>query len=135
MRLLCLGVGDAFSARHYSSCFALESQGRWLLVDCPHPIRKIVREGALAAGVPLDVAQLDGVVLTHLHGDHVSGLEVLAYYFRYKLNRCLPLFTHPEVARLLWSGVLTGSMAWAIERPGTAPKERRLEDFFELHLF
>jgi ribonuclease BN (tRNA processing enzyme) len=134
MRLLCLGVGDAFSARHYSSCFALECRGRWLLVDCPHPIRKIVREASLAASVPLDVSQLDAVVLTHLHGDHVSGLEVLAYYFRYKLNRRLPLYTHPEVARLLWPGVLTGSMAWAIDRPGAPARERRLEDFFELHL-
>jgi ribonuclease BN (tRNA processing enzyme) len=137
MRLLCLGVGDAFSARHYSSCFALESAaspGRWLLVDCPHPIRKIVREASLAANVPLDVSQLDAVALTHLHGDHVSGLEVLAYYFRYKLNRRLPLYTHPEVARLLWSGVLTGSMAWAVDRPGEPARARHLEDFFDLHL-
>jgi ribonuclease BN (tRNA processing enzyme) len=131
LRLLCLGIGDAFSARHYSTCFALESDGRWILVDCPHPIRKIVREGALAAGAPLDVAQLDAVVLTHLHGDHVSGLEVLAYYFRYVLDRRVTLYTHPDVARLLWPGVLTGSMAWAIEAAGAPPRQRQFEEFFD----
>src|SRR5262245_22637894 len=73
LRLLCLGVGDAFSALHYSSCFALESDSRWLLVDCPHPIRKIAREGAHAAGVAFELAQIDALILTHLHGDHVSG--------------------------------------------------------------
>src|SRR5258708_3755013 len=66
LRLLCLGVGDAFSALHYSSCFALESDSRWLLVDCPHPIRKIAREGAHTAGVAFDLAHIDALVLSHL---------------------------------------------------------------------
>src|SRR3970282_1499137 len=46
-----LGVGDAFTAIYYTSCMALESGGRWILVDCPHPIRKILREGGAAARV------------------------------------------------------------------------------------
>src|ERR1043165_5101489 len=44
LRFLVLGVGDAFSARYYSSCFAVEFEGRWLLIDCPHPIRKMMRD-------------------------------------------------------------------------------------------
>ena len=43
LRLLTLGVGDVFSARHYSTSFAVESNGHWLLVDCPHPMRKMLR--------------------------------------------------------------------------------------------
>jgi ribonuclease BN (tRNA processing enzyme) len=135
LRLLCLGNGDAFSALYYSTCFALESGGHWILVDCPHPIRKIVREGSLAAKTPLDVSQLEAVVLTHLHGDHVSGLEGLAYYFRFILGRKLTLWTHPDVAASLWPGVLSGSMAWVIEQPGGAPRPRRLDEFIDLHLF
>ncbi len=134
LRLLCLGVGDAFSALHYSSCFALESGGRWLLVDCPHPIRKIIREGAAAANVPFDVSQIDAILLTHLHGDHVSGLECLGYYFRYILGRSLVVYTHPDVAQSLWRGVLSGSMEWATEKAGAAPRHRSLDDFFELRL-
>ena len=30
LRLLTLGVGDAFSRFHYSTCFALEAEGSWL---------------------------------------------------------------------------------------------------------
>jgi ribonuclease BN (tRNA processing enzyme) len=134
LRLLCLGVGDAFAARHYSSCFALESEGRWLLVDCPHPIRKVVREGALGAGVDFDVSKIEAVALTHLHGDHVSGLEGLGYYFRYILNRRLIVYAHATVADRLWNHVLAGSMEWVIEQAGAAPQRRTIDEFIELRL-
>src|SRR6516162_4406626 len=90
-RLLPLGVGDAFSARHYSSCLALEADGEWLLVDCPHPIRKLMYEGSAAAGTVLDVAQVRAVVLTHLHADHASGLEGIGFYARFILGRSIPV--------------------------------------------
>ncbi len=131
-RLLPLGVGDAFSARHYSSCFALHAAGEWLQVDCPHPIRKLLREGTAAAGVALDVPQLLGVVLTHLHADHASGIEGLAFYYRFVLNRRLRVITPPEVAADLWDRHLAGSMEWSLQRPGEPPARRTLEEFIEL---
>ena len=48
--MIPLGVGDAFTALHYSTSVALECDGVWLLIDCPHPIQKMIREGALASG-------------------------------------------------------------------------------------
>ena len=132
LRLLTLGVGDAFSALYYSSCFALEAQGQWLLVDCPHPIRKIVREGACAAGLSLDVDRIDAMILTHLHGDHASGVEGLAFYFRYVLGRKLRLITHPEVAAQLWTGHLAGGMEWSLRETGEPPVRRKLDEFLEV---
>ena len=72
MRLLCLGNGDAFSSLYYSTCFALESGERWLLVDCPHPIRKIVREGAAAAKVNFDVSLIDAIESTETAIDRID---------------------------------------------------------------
>ena len=91
LEVLVLGVGDAFSALHYSTCLALRAEGQWLLVDCPHPIRKILRESSLRAGLELDVGDLAGVVVTHLHADHASGLEGLGYFGFFALGRKLPL--------------------------------------------
>jgi len=116
MRLLSLGVGNAFSALYYSSCFALEAGGHWLLVDCPHPIRKLTREASKSAGLKLDVDQFDGVVLTHLHADHASGVEGLAYYFRYCVEKKPTLVAHPDVAAGAWPRHLDG----------------KLEDFFDV---
>ncbi len=132
MRMLALGVGNAFSALYYSSCLAVEADGAWLLIDCPHPIRKIVREASRQAGVELGVEQFSGVVLTHLHADHCSGLEVLGFFARFVIGRLVRLLTHPEVAAHLWTGHLSGGMEWSVQAPGQAPVQRRLEEFFEI---
>jgi glyoxylase-like metal-dependent hydrolase (beta-lactamase superfamily II) len=114
-RLLALGVGDAFSARYYSSCLAVEAAGQRLLIDCPHPIRKVLRESSASAGLTLDLPDFAGIVLTHLHGDHASGLESAGYYGRFILNRRTPLVTHPAVAADVWEHHLAGSMEWSLQ--------------------
>jgi ribonuclease BN (tRNA processing enzyme) len=130
-RVLPLGVGDAFSARHYSSCLALEAEGQWLLVDCPHPIRKLLREGSAAAGIALDVPQLRAVVLTHLHADHASGLEGIGFYGRFILGRTIPLVIPPAIAADVWSRHLSAGMEWSLQYVGRPPVQRTLEDFFD----
>jgi len=129
--VLTLGIGDAFSARHYSSCLAVESGGAWILIDCPHPIRKMLREAGAAAGRPLDVEAIAGVVLTHLHADHCSGLEGLGFYGRYVLGRRMPLLAHPRVFDRLWQGHLAAGMQFSDQGPSEGVVERHLDDFFD----
>ncbi len=133
LRLLPLGIGNAFSALSYSACLALEADGCWLLLDCPHPIRKMMREASATAAVDLDAAAVQAVVLTHLHADHASGLEGFAFYNHFVLNRRLRLVAHPAVSEHLWSGSLSGGMQRARQEPGKPDIERRFEDFFDLH--
>jgi len=132
MTLIPLGVGDAFSALHYSSCMTLEADGALLLVDCPHPIMKMMREAGLAAGAPLTADRVAAVVLTHLHADHCSGLEDLAYYFHYTLSRTLPVLAHPAVAERLWDGHLAAGMELVSTGSGRAPQKKKFTDFFRL---
>lgn len=127
-----LGVGDAFSALRYSSCLAVEADGRWLLVDCPHPIRKLLREASQTAGVDLDVASFEGVALTHLHADHASGLEGLGYFSFFALQRRARLVVHPAVAADLWHGHLSAGMGQLIGPGETQPGPRGLEDYFDV---
>ncbi len=131
MGLLTLGVGDAFSARFYSSCLALEADRRWLLIDCPHPIRKMLREAGQQSGQSVDLDEVAGVVLTHLHADHCSGLETLGFYCRYVLGRRIRLLAHPLVASRLWDGHLAAGMQFSNQGAPSAPVERRFEDFFD----
>jgi ribonuclease BN (tRNA processing enzyme) len=135
MSLLPLGVGDAFSGRYYSSCLAVHADGAWLLIDCPHPIRKLMREAsalAQSAGVNLDIAQVTAVALTHLHADHCSGLEGFGFFSRFNLERRAILLAHPAVSARLWDGHLAGGMEVALQGPGVPAIERTLDEFFDV---
>jgi ribonuclease BN (tRNA processing enzyme) len=132
LSFVTLGVGDAFSAVHYSSCLALEAEGQVLLVDCPHPIRKMMREASASSGVPLDADRVCGVVLTHLHADHSSGVEGLGYFSFFVLGRKLRLLAHPYVAHRLWDGHLAAGMEDLIRTPGGPPRSQRFDDYFAL---
>lgn len=131
MRFVCLGVGDAFSARWYSSSLAVESGGTHVLVDCPHPIRKVLREAAEAACVPLDVGGVAAVVLTHLHADHASGLEDFAFYCRFALGRKATVLAHPEVLRDLWDHHFAATMGPMLDGE-LRPTRLSCDDLFDL---
>ena len=136
LRLIPLGVGDAFSELRYGCCMALEASGSepgMLLIDCPHPVRKMMREGSLSSGVTINPEGLTGVVLTHLHADHASGLESLAYWFFFVMGRRLPLYTHPLVAERLWEGHLAAGMEQLLPAVGMDFVKMGLSDYFELH--
>lgn len=130
LSFITLGIGDAFSALRYSSCFAVEAEDQVLLVDCPHPIRKMMREASESSGVPLDADRVSAVALTHLHADHASGLESLGYFSFFVLQRKLEVLAHPAVADRLWEGNLAAGMECLIERRGEPPNDKHFEDYF-----
>lgn len=140
-RFVPLGVGDAFSELRYSTCLALIAGARdaadgeeiWL-VDCPHPIQKMMREARLASGEPIEAARIRGVVLTHLHADHSSGLEGLAYWKRFYQRRKLALVTHPDVLARLWEGHLAAGMEQLMPAVGAPTVRMGLDDYFDVSL-
>ena len=127
-----LGVGDAFSALRYSSCVAVEADGRWLLVDCPHPIRKILRDGSVRSGALLDVDSFEAVAITHVHADHASGLEGLGFFNHFVLKRRAKLVAHPRVAADLWDGRLSGGMREVGDGVNRTTRRRGFADYFDL---
>lgn len=130
LRFIPIGVGDAFSSRSYSSSIALGCGDAWLLIDCPHPIRKVLGEAGAAAGIPLDVGRFEAVVLTHLHADHASGLEDFGYFSHFVLGRRARLLCHPSVSKRLWEGHLAAGMERLIEKEGAGVSRKGLDDFF-----
>ena len=99
LSITALGTGDAFSAERYSTCLLVETAKTKVLVDCPHPIRRVLRESTRGR---VDVGDIDAVVLTHLHADHSSGVEGMAWFCRFALGRPLKLYAHDAVLAGLW---------------------------------
>jgi ribonuclease BN (tRNA processing enzyme) len=86
MRLTVVGSGDAFgSGGRFNTCFFLETAKGVLLVDCG--------ASALVAlkAHKLDPNRIDGIVLSHLHGDHFGGLPFLFLDAQFLAGRDRPL--------------------------------------------
>jgi ribonuclease BN (tRNA processing enzyme) len=132
-QLIPLGVGDAFTAHHYTTCLALGIDDQWLLIDCPHPVRKMWREASLSAlGRPIDLDQVVGVAITHLHADHASGLEDFAYFNYFMLKRRPLWLAHPDVSANLWSGLLSAGMGRTRLTPEGVATRHQLNEYIDL---
>ena len=77
MRITAIGVGGAFTERFYHTNYVVEIPGLRMLIDAGTTLRYSLR----AAGYT--VKDIDRIVITHFHSDHVGGLEELAQRCRY----------------------------------------------------
>lgn len=96
VRLTVLGSGDAFgSGGRFHSAYLVEAPGATFLLDCGPSVLQALKR----AQIPPE--RLDGVFLSHLHGDHFAGVPFLFMDYRYESSRTRPFVVHgpPEVER------------------------------------
>jgi ribonuclease BN (tRNA processing enzyme) len=86
MKLTIAGSGDAFgSGGRLNTCFFLETARATLLVDCGASALPALK------GLKLDPNRIDGIVLSHLHGDHFGGVPFLLLDAQFLSRREKPL--------------------------------------------
>jgi ribonuclease BN (tRNA processing enzyme) len=86
MRLTVVGSGDAFgSGGRFNTCFLLETAKGTLLIDCGATTLVALK----AHGIDPD--RIDGIVLSHLHGDHFGGIPFLLLDAQFLAGRQRPL--------------------------------------------
>ncbi len=128
-QVIVLGVGDTFSELHAPSSLLLVANGFHLAIDCPDMYRRVLREASQNGAGPLDLSRIDDVLLTHVHGDHMNGLEGVGFYKHFWEHKRMRLHTFPESLDGLWDRRLKISMGqlWNGERH----MEMRFEDYFD----
>jgi hypothetical protein len=121
-----VGTGDAFS-RRYGQTNALVEAG---------PIRLMIDFGSLAPmrleEMGRSLAEITHVVVSHIHADHIGGLEELAFLSHFVHNRKVVLLTPPDLRHLLWEHSLRGGLEMVADENGE-PVHCELETFFHLH--
>lgn len=135
MTLRMLGVGGAFSRRLGTTCsiLTLPSGFRWL-IDCGRQAPDQIYQAGLSWH------DMEGQIITHVHGDHVFGLEDFAYirFFETKAGaqatRCgghkPKLIAHHAVREEIWE-TLAPSLRYCRDVSGNV-KAGTLATFFDV---
>jgi ribonuclease BN (tRNA processing enzyme) len=109
VKLTMVGTGGALGYKYYTNSCLVETEGYSLLIDCG----ETTPLGLHAMGY--DLSKLDGIFITHIHGDHVNGLEKLAWTMRYILKRKIDLIGDAMLLNQLWEQTLRGGLEDAEE--------------------
>jgi ribonuclease BN (tRNA processing enzyme) len=122
MLLTFLGAGAAFSLDNYQSNLIIEASGQRLLIDAGGDIRFSLQ----AAGY--SYKDIHSVYVTHIHNDHVGGMEFLAFTRYFDPSCPKPhLYCHKWLVEDLWATTLRGGLA------SIQGKILRMEDYFTIH--
>jgi len=118
LEIVFLGVGAAFSETMLQSNILLVKGGTHVLIDLGSQASKALGEGGLS------VLDIENLLITHAHADHVGGVEEWCLKTRYlapsirgggRGHRKPNLLTTAAHARVLWDHTLSGGLAHSKE--------------------
>ena len=103
--LYTLGVGDAFTTRHFNTHVLMDIDGREVFLDCPPYLPKMLATNNREGTRQVEHTQYKEIFITHMHADHVNGLEELAYLQYYKTENPIKLYAPQWLLSDLWSSL------------------------------
>jgi len=116
-----IGTGDSESLRFNNTNLLVNYWGKKLLVDCGWTAKPALHE--LGIGIP----DIDAIFITHVHGDHVFGLERFGFESRYVHDgHRIRLYVPEAVLPVLWDECLKGAMGYSSDG------KNELGDFFDV---
>ncbi|MCD9024282.1 MBL fold metallo-hydrolase [Cohnella silvisoli] len=118
LKIQMLGTGSAFAKVFNNNNALLTVDGLTLLVDCGITAPKALYE------LGYSFNDLDAILLTHIHADHIGGLEELAFQMKYIFGRKPILFLADTLVETLWEHSLKGGLQ--------QDETETLHDFFDV---
>jgi ribonuclease BN (tRNA processing enzyme) len=121
MNLTFLGTGSAFTMRNWQTNFWLQDEGVSLLIDCGSDIRFSLEQAKLS------YKDVTDIYISHLHADHVGGLEYIAFcrFFDPTCEKA-KLYISEALVDSLWNNCLSGGLG------SIQGRIMHLDDYFEV---
>ncbi len=113
LSIFFVGVGSAFSKKHYQTN-ALVIKGReHLLIDCGTKCPQAFYD------LGISITDIDNYLITHSHADHIGGLEEAMLMGRYFKKKKPSIIINDIYQHLLWDMSLRGGTAFGEEKDGS----------------
>lgn len=126
MEIIPLGVGSAFAKTLDNTNFLIKpAEGSPFLLDCGHTATRAL------ARLGMGVEEIGCVLLSHLHADHIGGLEEMGFcgLFMRGVKVCL---RYPEpLGEYLWENCLSGGMGQRLKKLDGSFYDAELTTYFD----
>lgn len=103
--LLMLGTGNAFAKNYYNNNALITDDNYTLLIDCgitaPLAMQKLGKS----------FRDVTATLITHIHADHVGGLEKLAHTLKHTYGEKMTLLLPETLVQPLWDYMLKESLS------------------------
>ncbi|TVL28644.1 MBL fold metallo-hydrolase [Shewanella xiamenensis] len=119
-KFMILGCGHSESLEHFNNNAIIITSAGNMLIDCGYTIKHALHAQSMS------IRDIDSIFITHVHGDHVFGLERVAYESKFKYNKRVELIIHAGIYKELWEQTLKGSLG--VNGDG----EAELTDYFDV---
>lgn len=124
IKAIFLGSGSAFTygtGNYQSNVLLINNRNEKLLIDCGSDLRFSLHDAGYSH---LDITD---IYISHLHSDHVGGLEYMGFCTKFNPNCDRPkIYLSKDIAKDLWEKTLSGGMG-SIQGDIT-----NIESFFDL---
>jgi phosphoribosyl 1,2-cyclic phosphodiesterase len=118
LEIQMLGTGSAFSKKYDNNNALVYCNDFTLMLDCG------ITAPAALYRLGKTFADIDAVLITHIHADHVGGLEEFAFQMKFVYNMRPRLYVADAIADTLWENTLKGGLS--------QEEWQSLGDFFEV---